>query len=460
MTKLTFVFTFLILTNLIASPLLAAEFNPNFIISDEELQDKDSMGSETIQKFLEGKDGKLDGFGCLSEGKDISGGQLMAKELTAAQAIYDVAQRWSVSPKFLLVLLQKEQSLITDSTPSQKQYDWATGYGICDNCSMADPALQRWRGFYKQINSAAAQIRYYYDHPKEFSFQVAKKVQIDGTLVSPANQATANMYNYTPHLHGNLNFFNLWTQWFSKAYPDGSLVQVKGDKAVWYLQEGARRLITSSIALKTRFDESKIMPISATDLQAYPEGYPISLANYSLVKSPDGNIYLIVDDQRRLITSMKVFKQIGWNPAEVDDVSAADIANFFEGAPIDENSIYPQGLLAQDSKTGEMFYVQDGVKNPILAKEIATANYPGRKFTKLATAELEKYQTGDPLKFRDGTLLKIAEFPDTYVVSNGKLRWIPDEKTFNDLGYKWKNIISSPYAIVTQLMPQGEPLTP
>lgn len=56
-------------------------------------------------------------------------------------------------------------------------------------------------------------------------------------------------------------------------------------------------------------------------------------------------IYLIVDDERRLVTSDEVFKKIGWNPEEVIDVTDVDLDNYFEGLPITENSIYPQGAL-------------------------------------------------------------------------------------------------------------------
>ncbi|MEN9378840.1 MAG: hypothetical protein RJB15_518, partial [Pseudomonadota bacterium] len=56
--------------------------------------------------------------------------------------------------------LQKEQSLVTDDTPTQKQLDWAAGYGVCDACSMNDPSLQRFRGFAIQTRRAAGIMRY------------------------------------------------------------------------------------------------------------------------------------------------------------------------------------------------------------------------------------------------------------------------------------------------------------
>jgi len=455
----TVFFNILAISCLAIPSVLAVDFNPNFIISDEDLLDPGSMSQATIQKFLQEKGGALVDHTCISEGKDQNGNQIASQFLTGAQAIYEVAQRWGVSPKFLLVLLQKEQSLVTDPAPTEKDYNWATGYGVCDGCSLDDPAIQRWKGFYKQINSAAAQYDYYMDHPSEFPYQAGKSYRIDNTIVVPTNQATAAMYNYTPHIHGNKNFFNLWTQWFLRIYPDGSLVQVKGQPAVWYLQGGTKRPIKSKIALVTRFSEKQIITISQSDLDAYSTGWPINLANYSLVKNSQGQIYLIVDDTRRLITSLKVFKKIGWNPEEVDLVADADLDSFWEGDPITEDSVYPQGALAQDKTTGGVYFVKDGTKYPIMSKEIMKVNYPGKNIIKLTSAELDKYPTGDPIKLKDGTIVKSTDSPAVYVVSNGMLRVIPDEKAFTSLGYKWSNLITTS-AKALGIHPLGDILTP
>ncbi|MFA5076542.1 MAG: hypothetical protein WC480_03960 [Patescibacteria group bacterium] len=442
---------------LVAAPVVAADFNPNYLISDEELRDKDAMTDITIQKFLDGQSGTLDTYTCLAQGKDQNDNPITERQVTAAQAFYEIAQRWNISPRFLLVLVQKEQSLITDNTPKQSQYDWATGYAVCDGCSTSDPAIQRWRGFYKQVNSAAAQFDYYLQNPSGFRFKKGLTYTIDGKSVTPANDTTAAMYNYTPHLHGNQNFNEIWTNWFTKRYPDGSLLQVKGEADVWYIQYDTRRIIKSKAVLLSRFNIEQIIQVSKSDLEAYPTGWPISLANYSLVRSPHGSIYLIVDDERRLITSDAVFKKIGWNPEEVMDVADVDLNNYFEGLPITENSVYPQGALLKNKATDNIYFVKDGVRYPILAQEVIAINYPGRKVVTISPEELEDYQLGPQIKIKDGVLLKTETMSQVYVVSGGKIRWIADEKTFNDLGYRWSNIITIPDTVFV-LLEQGEML--
>ena len=49
----------------------------------------------------------------------------------ASYVIYDSAQKYNISPKYLLVKLQKEQSLVTEDSPTQKQLDWAAGFAVC-----------------------------------------------------------------------------------------------------------------------------------------------------------------------------------------------------------------------------------------------------------------------------------------------------------------------------------------
>jgi len=438
---------------------LATSFDPGYIIADEDVLDKNAMSQASIQQFLVGKPGTLANYQTTSEGKDKDGNDIVSRTMLTSEAIYEISQRWGISPKFLLVLAQKEQSLVEDDSPSQKQYDWATGYAVCDNCSLSDPAIQRWKGFYKQLNSAAAQFEYYLANPGEFRFKRGETYTIDGVTVAPITTATAALYNYTPHMHGNELFHTIWKRYFGKMHPDGSLLQAAGESGVWYIQYGTRRPIQSKAALQSRFNINNIITVTKSDLESYQVGWPISLPNYAVVRSPTKYLYLIVDDEKRPIMSNDVLKKIGVKTTDIIDATGADLDNFFEGMPVTLDSVYPQGILAQDSVTGGVYFVQDENKYPIVAKEIIAVNFPGRTTVKLSPAELEKFTTGDPIMFRDGTLLKPAEYPEVYVVSNGKRLWIPDEATFVGLGYKWSNIVTTSYEAVAKL-PLGPVLTP
>ncbi|PLX28228.1 hypothetical protein C0581_03095, partial [Candidatus Parcubacteria bacterium] len=128
---------FLLSLLVIPQVLFAAEFNPNYIISDEEMQNYQSMTRSDIQAFLEEKGGYISNY----KTEDWEGTTRKASDI-----IYRAAKESKINPKYILVKLQKEQSLIEDKDPSQKQLDWATGYAVCDSCSMSDPDIQKHKG--------------------------------------------------------------------------------------------------------------------------------------------------------------------------------------------------------------------------------------------------------------------------------------------------------------------------
>lgn len=417
-------------------PQIALAFDPNSILSDDEMTDSQSMDMNQIQSFLS--------RGSLATLKTPDWEGISRP---ASQIIWNAAQQHNINPRFLLVLLQKEQSIVEDSSPSQKQLDWATGYGVCDNCSLSDAGLSRWQGFGKQVNSAAMQFTegYMEDILSTGSalgvYGPQLSVTIDNTTVTPKNAATAAMYAYTPHLHGNMNFATIWTRWFSKDYPTGTLLQVEGTSGVYRIENGYRRPITSKSALTTRYNSDLTITVSQTTLDQYPDGLPISLPNYSLVKDEKGDIYLLVDDTLRHVTSMDAFRSIGYSMDELVDSTSAEVATYAQGTPITVNTQDPTGKVVRLSTNGAMFYLKDGERRAILDPAILTANFPTATVDAAKPGEIEQYKEGKFLKLPDGTLVRGMTSPTVYVIADGEKRAITSEQTFLDYGYGWNNII-------------------
>lgn len=405
----------------------AAEFDPSYIVSDSEITDYKSMDLDDIQKFLSNRSGTLSNYAA----PDKEG---MIK--TAAQAFFETAQRWLVNPKYLLLLVQKEQSLLTDQTPTQGQYDRATGYGCPDSGGCDD----RWKGFYKQVNSAAAQTRYYMDNINEFNYQPNKTYTIDDKEVTIKNVATAGLYNYTPHLHGNLNLWNLWNQYFSRKWPDGTLIQADDDVKTYLIENGKRREIISKAVFASRFDPRKVVQISQIDINTYEEGIPIKYLNYSLLQDSQGNIYMIIDDAKRKFETTTLMKTFGFNEDNLIKVSNTELAQYRDGNPISAYSFYPTGIITQDPKTKILYQVISGGKRPIINQEILKADFPNQPIKQLTSAELDKYLTGDPVTLPDGWLIKSKTDSAVYVISKGKRLPIFSSEIFTRMKYSWSNI--------------------
>ncbi|WP_139417532.1 hypothetical protein [Agromyces laixinhei] len=230
----------------------ATEFDPGHIVSDDSFYDSGAMSEVEIQAFLEGLDCRpKDRVPCLADFMQSTAtlpaaGPGHCTEYRggirerASRIISKVAASCGVSPKTLLVLLQKEQSLLT--RPSESGYLRAMGYG-CPDTADCDT---KYFGFFNQVYNAAWQFRQYTEQPDRAYRIGAVDVQFHpdaacgAAPVAIANQATANLYNYTPYqpnpaavadpevgdgcsAFGNLNFWRLWHRWFgdpeSERYP-------------------------------------------------------------------------------------------------------------------------------------------------------------------------------------------------------------------------------------------------
>jgi hypothetical protein len=220
-----------------------AQFRPGQIISDAAFYDPDAMTSAQIQRFLERHDCTPSaGVPCLQDFRQDTPSEPMQyahcaayrgeRDEAASSIIARVAQACRISPKVLLVLLQKEQSLLTH--PSAYGYQRATGYGCPDTAD----CNARYFGFFNQLYNAAWQFREYTVGGSSWRYHVGRvriqyhpRASCGSSVVDIRTQATANLYNYTPYqpspqtLHqpdadtdcstfGNLNFWRLYSSWF------------------------------------------------------------------------------------------------------------------------------------------------------------------------------------------------------------------------------------------------------
>ena len=250
------------------------------IIDDSLFYDNTSMSTQDIQNFLNGKVPSCDTNG--SQTSEYGGGtraqyatgrgypppytclkDYSQNGQSAAQIIKSASDTYQISPKVLLVLLQKEQTLVTDDWPWSSQYRSATGYG-CPDTAACDT---QYYGFYNQVMNAARQFRLYANNPSNYrykpyqtnSIQYNPNTSCGASDVYISDQATAGLYNYTPYqpnasalnnlygsgdscgAYGNRNFWRLYSDWFgptrgsgyswaieSFSYAGGDNVLVKG----------------------------------------------------------------------------------------------------------------------------------------------------------------------------------------------------------------------------------------
>jgi hypothetical protein len=271
-----------------AKAVSAADWRAGRIIDDAVFFNKDSMSVQQIQNFLNAKVPSCDRWNptrftyagkpygppytCLKEYQEnpttkennigrfnpdgspynVPGGW------SAAQIIKDASMAYGINPQVLIVMLQKETAIVTDTWAAGWQYDRAMGYGCPDsgpngtaNCSSS------YYGFYNQVGNAAWQLKRYTTNPNEYNFKagVTRNIlwQVNGVCGSSPvyleNSATAALYNYTPYqpnqaalnnlygtgdgcsAYGNRNFWRIFNDWFGTSSFFNSSIQLTGDYA-------------------------------------------------------------------------------------------------------------------------------------------------------------------------------------------------------------------------------------
>ena len=275
-----------------------SSFNPGRIIDDSVMYNATTMSAADIQNFLNSQVPACDTQGaqmisngtqtraaysiahgynppytCLrdystttnTEPADAYCSGYSSASQSAAQIIYGVAQSCGINPQVLLVLLQKEQGLVTDTWPWSIQYRSATGYG-CPDTAACDST---YYGLFNQLYNAARQFKIYAAKPNSYTFKGGQTQTISynpqascgGSTIKIQNQATASLYNYTPYQpntaallqgagtgtgdscssYGNMNFWIYFNNWFgaptTTTVPGCSVATGTSVSCVWRLKK-------------------------------------------------------------------------------------------------------------------------------------------------------------------------------------------------------------------------------
>lgn len=229
-------------------PLDFEGFDPGYIISDEVFYDSETMDQDQIQEFLDqvgdGCREGYDGTECVAsyvhdspsyDANDYCYPFEGEADDTTASVVWKAAKACGINPQVLLVMLQKEQGLLTASGTGldAQRYSTAMGYGCPDGGS----CKPQYFGLANQVYHAALQLRMYANAPANYVIVPFADNDIGyhpggscgASTVYVENFATAGLYNYTPYQPdedalggrpgacsavGNLNFYAYFNAWF------------------------------------------------------------------------------------------------------------------------------------------------------------------------------------------------------------------------------------------------------
>ncbi len=271
-------------------------------------------------------------------GYSPSGGFTYGGYVSAGQVIKSSAQVYGINPQVLLVTLQKEQSLVAGgagycNNGEEHKYAAAVGYGCPDGGTVYNySGLSLYRrngvvhsstgntcvnssskaGFSQQVIRAAWLLKFgeqrsegnvgwaviggswnnsddpptCYAGPMTQGYrqrcQGGSNVYYDGYLVIDGssthmdNGATAALYWYTPHFHGNQNFVSIFESWFGSTNGQGYSWVISDDSSdprQWVVYGNIKQYIPDSQTIHAwGLDNTTITTMSATQLASIPTG--------------------------------------------------------------------------------------------------------------------------------------------------------------------------------------------
>jgi peptidoglycan hydrolase-like amidase len=134
---------------------------------------------------------------------------------------------------------------------------------------------------------------------------------------------------------------------------------------------------------------------------------------------------------------------------------------FYEGEPkaaqVPKPGItHPDGSLIKGSAT-TVYLVEEGRKRPIPSTGVLESRFEPREVVAVSDQTLGTYPEGQPVTYKDGSLLNAPGGP-VWVVSDGKRLGFSSAQIFEELGYSWPAIL--PVAEnELKLLPEGPPIT-
>jgi len=502
MKKLNFILLFVLvagatflLGNQKSLAVTAADWKPGRIIDDVVFQNKQAMTVQQIQQFLDSKVPTCDRWGTLpmwsggpsraqwsaDNGRDLAPYTCLKEYvenpttkannahdptasvpggLSAAQLIYNASQAQNINPQVYLVLLQKEQSLVTDDWPYAKQFERATG----NNCPDTAPCNPSFAWLWTQVNNAGAQFNYYVNNFNQYNYAPGwnnilynPNTACGRQSVFIENKYTAALYIYTPYVpnqaalnnmygtgdgcsaYGNRNFWRLFNDWFGDSIRN--LVSSNG--GTYLIQNGTKRVFPNEATfLSYSYRWSDVLAISSAELNLIPDGaamtYNVNFRDGYLVRSLSGGVYVVDSGTKRPFPNEATFFSYGYTYADAIVISGAEVSLIPDGVPMAYKASYRNGRLVTALSKG-IYRVENGVKRAFPSETIFISNsYKWSDVLTLPSTELNLIPDGTPMaynvNFRNGFLVR-SPSGGIFVVDSGTKRPFPNEATFFSYGY-------------------------
>lgn len=429
---------------LVASPATAVTgnaFRAGNIISDAVFYNASALSSGQIQSFIQSKEPRCQaGYTCLAQYRSDSftraadsycGAYGGAAGQLASEIIFGVAQACGINPQVLIVMLEKEQGLVSSTAPTAGRYRIAMGYGCPDTA----PCDQQYYGFYNQVYNAARQFQRYRKSPNSWNYRAGRYNAIQwspngacgSSQVYIENQATAALYIYTPYqpnaaalanlygtgdgcsAYGNRNFWRTFYDWFGDPQGGGYLVKTAGSDTVWLVTDLFRYPIPDAAMLQNYIGLGPYRTVS----QDYLNGFGAARSLGRLVRDPlNGSIFYTDGGVRHFVTTCEQLVDFGTDCSSYVNLTTTQLSRLPLGSGLSN--------YVRQPATGKIWLVTAGTKRLFLNLRdlLQTTGGSVPAFTDLSDWSLASIPDGADVVV-PGDVVSPSPSGSTYLVEGG-----------------------------------------
>lgn len=454
----------------IISDTASAAFDSNNIIDNSIFDNSTTMSANDIQNFLNGFPNSCLKSYIAPYPIDYTN---YGENVSASTVIRRAADLWGINPQVILTTLEKEQSLVSGGVGCAGwQYNSAMGMGCPDGGSCPAPA---YAGFSKQVTKGSWQLMFsrqrsegkvswngdgsvpYYGNMTAGYRQRVEGgatayydgyMTIDGSQVYLSNGATASLYSYTPHFHGNQNFVLIFESWFGTTHGT-FLLQSPASPAV-YVQNGSVRYGVPSYDVLRAYGWGgvKVTPVSNQYMQSLSDGGTLGT---TFKKEGEGAVYFADNGHR--------FGFATYN--QCVDWGFPDCLNSKTLSPSLFNSIHAAGDMKSLMLHGSSVYLmEDGKKRPFLSSKAMTENgFSNASLVPVTNPINYNRQAGFSIP-ENNSFVSFKSSSVIYAYVDGTFYPINSYDIFTSLlpsGYK---VFSDASSLYNSQLPTGQPAVP
>ncbi len=222
-------------------------------------------------------------------------------------------------------------------------------------------------------------------------------------------------------------------------YANGSLLRMVGDAAIYLLENGSKRKLSVNADqfANLGFKWSDVKDVLESDMSFFSNGLPIKYGtDGKLVSDISNNVYKIEQGKLKKITSATLFNLLKLSWSKIEKLNENDFKSYLTEGIVS----YPnETIIKGNSPT--VYEIENGQKKPITSLTLFnTKNYSWNNVLQSSDEELTNYNTASPVAYPDGTLVA-AGAPEVYVIKEGIKKVFTSAFLFENLGYKWSDIL-------------------